>query len=360
MKAMRERMQKGLTITTKTAAKPNDERTEHMRAKPKVIVAMTEEQVHGMYRLGKQVMESTNTGMDVVFATRLKDGVQVVIKTRQRSNSFKSAREEREWRATTEYQLNMPKIASLCEFFEVLETPKYYYIVMEKCDGRDLFEQMAREKLPILDAREVVRQVLEALTAMHGSGRIHKDLKFENVMVDTNPKNPPNVECGSPVSAKIIDFDTVQDWEPNSPKTKDVLGTDGYIAPEAYSGDYSPASDIYAVGVIMYKLLTRKFPSRADIFDDQPGENYVGSPAMKRIKERLRKEQIDFTLPPLDRCSEARELVEQMLKFDPELRPTAADALKHPWFNLEPEVLSPKATGTRSSSSRQGGSRAFC
>jgi len=215
-----------------------------------------------------------------------------------------------------------------------------------------LFEQMAREKLPILDAREVVRQVLEALTAMHNSGRIHKDLKFENVMVDTNPKNPPNVECGSPVSAKIIDFDTVQDWEPNSPKTKDVLGTDGYIAPEAYSGDYSPASDIYAVGVIMYKLLTRKFPSRADIFDDQPGENYVGSPAMKRIKERLRKEQIDFTLPPLDRCPEARELVESMLKFDPEARPTAEAALKHPWFNLDAEVLSPKAT-SRSSSSRQ-------
>merc|ERR1719409_2408831 len=138
-------------------------------------------------------------------------------------------------------------------------------------------------------------------------------------MVDMNPKVPrsrssggspsnstqPADECPvSPVSAKIIDFDTVQDWEPSSPKTKDVLGTDGYIAPEAYSGDYSPASDIYAVGVIMYKLLTRKFPSKAEIFDDQPGENYVGSPAMKRIKERLRKEQIDFTLPPLDRCEE--------------------------------------------------------
>merc|ERR1711937_427254 len=124
------------------------------------------------------------------------------------------------------------------------------------------------------------------------------------------------------------------------------------IAPEAYGGDYSPASDIYAVGVIMYKLLTRKFPSRSDIFDDQPGENYVGSPAMKRIKERLRKEQINFTLPPLDRCPDARELVESMLKFDPEVRPSAADALKHRWFQLEPEVLSPKVTGTRSSTSR--------
>merc|ERR1719436_2017414 len=114
-------------------------------------------------------------------------------------------------------------------------------------------------------------------------------------MVDMNPKAPRSSIGGdptSPVSAKIIDFDTVQDWEPSSPKAKDVLGTDGYIAPEAYAGDYSPASDIYCVGVIMYKLLTRKFPSNPEIFDDKPGENWVGSPAMKRIRERLRTEKM--------------------------------------------------------------------
>merc|ERR1719476_702942 len=87
---------------------------------------------------------------------------------------------------------------------------------------------------------------------------------------------------------KLIDFDTVQDWEPSSPKAREVLGTDGYIAPEAYSGEYSPASDVYCIGVIMYKLLTRRFPSNSEIFDDKPGENWVGSPAMKRIRERLR------------------------------------------------------------------------
>merc|ERR1719163_554788 len=129
------------------------------------------------------------------------------------------------------------------------------------------------------DTREVVRQILEALRVMHGTGRIHKDLKLENVMVDTTPASP---------TAKIIDFDTVVDWEPTSPRSKHVLGTDGHIAPEAYSGDYSPASDIYAVGVVLFKLLTRKFPSKPELFDDKPGENYVGSPAMKRIKERLR------------------------------------------------------------------------
>merc|ERR1719245_2288913 len=147
------------------------------------------------------------------------------------------------------------------------------------------------------------------------------------------PSNGSNSSVSS-VSAKLIDFDTVQNWEPISPASKDVLGTDGYIAPEAYAGNYSPASDIYCVGVIMYKLLTGKFPSRHDIFDDKPGENFVGSPAMRRIQERLRKEKIDFKRPPLDTCIHATDLVKMILAFDPNDRPSAADALHHEWFSM--------------------------
>merc|ERR1719277_1876751 len=114
----------------------------------------------------------------------------------------------------------MPKIETLCAFYEVLETETCYYVVMEKVEGKDLFEQMASEKLCHLDAREIVRQILEGLNAMHSSGRIHKDIKIENVMVDrvdSPVKRRPSDKspaCSpvSPVVAKLIDFDTVQDW----------------------------------------------------------------------------------------------------------------------------------------------------
>merc|ERR1719359_799002 len=141
--------------------------------------------------------------------------------------------------------------------------------------------------------------------------------------------SPTPSGSASPVEVKLIDFDTVEGWEPSSPKAKDVSGTDGYIAPEAYLGEYSPASDVYAAGVMMYKLLTKAWPSPDKIFDDKPGENWVGSPQMKAIYHRLRKETIDFNRQPLDKHPEAADLCSKLLAFDATSRPSAAEALKH-------------------------------
>merc|ERR1711904_381478 len=99
----------------------------------------------------------------------------------------------------------------------------------------------------------------------------------------------------SVAKVKLIDFDTLEEHTPKTPKAKDVPGTDQYIAPEAYSGNYSQASDMFAVGVIAYKLIVGKFPFPDDFFDDGPGENYTGSPKMKQIKKRLQDHNVDFS-----------------------------------------------------------------
>ena len=61
-----------------------------------------------------------------------------------------------------------------------------------------------------------------------------------------------------------------------------------YIAPEAYCGIYTTASDMFALGVMLYKVSTGSLPFCEEIFDDEPGQNYVNHVKMKQIRSKLR------------------------------------------------------------------------
>merc|ERR1711964_220055 len=118
-----------------------------------------------------------------------------------------------------------------------------------------------------------------AVGSMHKEGLIHRDLKLENVMVDLESprRRRRRASLSSPAQVKIIDLDSVRNWVENSPSVKKVVGTGGYMAPEAYGGDYSPASDMYSIGVIMYVLLTKRWPHPPKMFEIRPEEICVGS-----------------------------------------------------------------------------------
>jgi serine/threonine protein kinase len=189
---------------------------------------------------------------------------------------------------------------------------------------------------------------------MHANSAVHKDLKLENVVVDAG--NGIDYARGwTPRSVKIIDFDTVEEWNPKTPKAKQVLGTDQYIAQEAYDGSYSPCSDIFALGVIMYKLAAGRFPFREDLFDDKPGENWVGSPKMSEIRGRLKNVKIDWNKDCFCKNPSLAELCAKMLSYDELSRPTAADCLQSAFFcpgapNISSGV-SDKSTGIDSNES---------
>lgn len=313
------------------------EKTKKERRKIKVVDSISDH-----YNFGQEVMPSSHSGMSVLFAKKVQDGLEVVIKVRAKNNSFCDRAEEKEWRASTEFMLNIPETEGIAKLYEVLEDKKGYYVVMEKVQGQDLFETMTgKGLLPVAEVKEVLRQLLKALADLHARNLIHKDLKLENVMFDRTP--PPNAKVDwdqfdsgqhSPVQVKLIDFDTVEHSRPDTPKkkAKDVLGTDQYIAQEAYAGNYSAASDIFAAGVIGYRLLTSKFPFKSDIFNDEAGDNWVGSPKMNEIRDKLRSYQINwdnrvFTLEPM-----AKDLLSSMLAVSGSKRPTAKAALAHPWL----------------------------
>lgn len=303
-----------------------------------------------LYQLGKVVMPSCHRAMEIRFATKVMPkgstelARQVVVKVRRKPGSFSSPEDEKAWRQNTELVMNLPDSPGIVRIDEVLEDSMGYYVVMEKVEGLDLHESVHEQgPMPLADIKVILRQLLQAVGDMHAHGCIHKDLKLENVMLDTRSDHTSSTTTSSPkrlptLGVKLIDFDTVEDYSPKTPsRAKRVLGTDQYIAPEAYEGKYSPASDIFAIGVIAYRLLANSFPFEEDIFDDKPGENWVGSPKMKEIRDKLESVRLDWqkrnlaSLPTKERKA-AQRLIARMMSFREEQRPTAAEALRDPWL----------------------------
>jgi serine/threonine protein kinase len=329
-----------------------------------------------MYKLGEEVMHSSHSGMEVRFASQTTSGQEMVIKVRDKKKSFKNSHEEKEWRVHTEFMLNLPPKEGIVRLYAVWEDQHAYYVVMEKVEGADLFETLSHEGLmPTCEVKEVMRQLLTALTELHGQGLIHKDLKLENVMIErcgmysdfqptggkdacveshenerqlqshenerlarhhlTKSATEPSLHSSTPLTVKLIDFDTVEEYTPKTAlRSQDVLGTDQYIAQEAYDGNYSPASDIFAAGVIAYRLLTNRFPFKRDIFDDKVGENWVGSPKMLSIRDKVRHAKINWDYHIFETEPQARDLLQRMLAVEETHRPSAEAALAHVWLHV--------------------------
>jgi serine/threonine protein kinase len=105
---------------------------------------------------------------------------------------------------------------------------------------------------------------LTSVKHQHDQGIIHRDIKPENIMFKEQEvaqaqrqQKAKGKEVGT---IKLIDFDTCQEWTPQSPKSKRIIGTLGYIAPEGYLGEYTPLSDLWSIGVILYILMTVRTP----------------------------------------------------------------------------------------------------
>eukprot|EP00747_Dinoflagellata_sp_TGD_P138115 gnl/TRDRNA2_/TRDRNA2_175751_c3_seq27.p1 gnl/TRDRNA2_/TRDRNA2_175751_c3~~gnl/TRDRNA2_/TRDRNA2_175751_c3_seq27.p1 ORF type:complete len:637 (-),score=141.36 gnl/TRDRNA2_/TRDRNA2_175751_c3_seq27:154-2064(-) len=289
------------------------------------------------YIIGEEVMPSVHRGMQVLFAKRQQDSMNVVIKVRWKDDSFPTASQERQWRVTMEMMLNLPKSENVCQLYEVLEDTEAYYVVMELVEGDDLCETILDVEIPVPKCKMILRQLLTSLAHLHAKGCIHKDLKLENVMMDQSPKAALAMKAKYGVeqpAVKIIDFDTVEEWSPRSPKAKSVVGTKQYVAPEAYDGTYSPASDMFAAGVIAYRLLTGTFPYDDSIFNGPPGDNVVGHKKMKRMSEQVKNYDVNFSDTVFKNNPEAKDLVMGLLKSDENDRLNVDAALKHPWFML--------------------------
>ncbi len=136
------------------------------------------------------------------------------------------------------------------------------YMVMEYLEGEDLDQMLAREtKLPVAEAVYCVLQACEALAEAHASRIVHRDLKPANLFLAKQP--------GGQVVLKVLDFGISKEINSKShslTQTAAVMGTPYYMSPEQMrsSKNVDERSDVWALGVILYELITGKLPFAAD------------------------------------------------------------------------------------------------
>ena len=204
--------------------------------------------------------------------------------------------------------LDHPNIIRVYEFFE---DNKRFYIVMEQCNGGELFEEiLKRQNFGEPQAAIIVQQLLSAVAYLHDNGIIHRDLKPENILLE---------ESRDIMNIKLIDFGTAVRVDKNK-TIKGAIGTAYYIAPEVLSGTYNHRCDLWSLGVIIFILLGGYPP-----FDGQNDEE---------ILEKVKKSNYSFKNQVWNNISkEAKELIQGLLAPSVS-RLTAHDALASSWIRM--------------------------
>jgi serine/threonine-protein kinase len=179
------------------------------------------------------------------------------------------------------------------------------YMVMEWCEGRLLRDILNEGRIAPDRAVRITLAVLEALEYIHDNGVVHRDLKPENIMVAADD------------NVKLIDFGIAGDAAARRLTYANLtaaLGSPNYISPEQVKGKRGDGrSDVYAMGVILYEMLTGKLP-------------FTGSSPMQVINDRL----LNYPMPPSvadpSVSPQLQEVLYRALERDPRNRyPKARD-----------------------------------
>ena len=207
---------------------------------------------------------------------------------------------------------------NIIKLYEVYETKRSLYLIMEKCDGGELFDKiinniqsgkMYSEKI----VANLIQQIMSAIDYCHKNGICHRDLKPENILF-LNKGN----ELNNPI--KIIDFGLSQII--GDKKLNSKVGTSYYVPPEVLMGEYSQKCDIWSVGIILCILLT--------------GEPPFNGPNNAVIYSKILKFEYCFSEKWKYISLEAKDLISHMLVPE-NLRYNASEVLAHPWFKMMEE-----------------------
>ncbi|MFO0636654.1 MAG: protein kinase [Nannocystaceae bacterium] len=265
------------------------------------------ELIDGKYLLVRRVGSG---GMGVVHAakrTALGDVVAIKSLLRSQNTAINRARFLREAQAAA--RIRHPNVVQVFDFATARD--RVPYLVMEYLDGPTLAQVLAeRGRLPLSRALALFSSICAAVEAGHRRGVVHRDLKPGNVILARSDDGRELV--------KVLDFGLARMLGPAAGELTSpgaLLGTVAYMAPEQIAESAAtPASDVFALGVVLYELVTGRLPFRA--------ETHVGT-----IMKITAGEYDDPTPWCREAPSELIAAIHAALAHEPDARPSSAEAL---------------------------------
>ncbi|KAM5574182.1 calcium and calcium/calmodulin-dependent serine/threonine-protein kinase-like [Rosa sericea] len=205
---------------------------------------------------------------------------------------------------------NVSPHPNVIDLYDVYEDENGVHLVLELCSGGELFDRIVKqERYSEAGAAAVVRQIAQGLAALHKSNIVHRDLKPENCLFLNSSDDSP---------LKIMDFGLSSVEEFTDPVVG-LFGSIDYVSPEALSqGQITCKSDMWALGVILYILLSGYPPFIAQ--------------SNRQKQQMIMAGEFSFYEKTWKGISlSAKQLISDLLKVDPEKRPSAQELLDHPW-----------------------------
>ncbi|XP_065143155.1 serine/threonine-protein kinase MARK2 isoform X8 [Paramisgurnus dabryanus] len=293
-----------------------------------MLHSAADEQPHiGCYRLLKTIGKGNFAKVKLAkhVLTGKEVAVKIIDKTQLNSSSLqKLFREVRIMKL-----LNHPNIVKL---FEVIETEKTLYLVMEYASGGEVFDYLvAHGRMKEKEARAKFRQIVSAVQYCHQKCIVHRDLKAENLLLDAD------------MNIKIADFGFSNEFILGN-KLDTFCGSPPYAAPELFQGKKydGPEVDVWSLGVILYTLVSGSLP-----FD---GQN------LKELRERVLRGKYRI---PFYMSTDCENLLKKFLILNPTKRGSLEQQImKDRWMNVghedeelkpyiepQPDYKDPKRTG---------------
>lgn len=245
----------------------------------------------------------------VKLGTHILTGERVAVKVLEKERIVEIADVERVAREI--HILKLIRHAHIIQLYEIIETPRQLYLIMEYASGGELFDyivQHSRAEEP--EACRFLHQILAGVEEVHSMRVVHRDLKPENLLLDERK------------DIKIVDFGLSNTYKENQ-LLQTACGSPCYAAPEMIAGHryVPPMVDIWSCGVILFALVCGYLP-----FEDQ---NHA-----ELYKKILNAE---YEIPSFI-SAEVADLISGMLTIDPTRRMTLDDIRKHIWYCQIPEA----------------------